>query len=173
MSRNCRSVAFVGQDAGVAEVERALERLFRLSMSRKAHGRQAAAVGAVVTRAGFAVLRSLQDGGPSTLADIAGDCAMDPAAAVRQISGLEAEGLVERTTSDADRRVKLVRLTRRGRAVHRRIVAVRIAYMADVLADWSDADRATLARLVDRVVDDLGAVPFGAGRERTRGGAPS
>jgi hypothetical protein len=32
--------------------------------------------------------------------------------------------------------------------------------MADVLADWPHADRATLAVLVDLPVDDLKATPF-------------
>jgi hypothetical protein len=44
--------------------------------------------------------------------------------------------------------------------VYRRIVEVRRAYMRDVLSDWSVGDRATLARLVDRLVDDLNAVRF-------------
>ena len=40
--------------ADVVAAERALERLFRLTVSRQMHTRQAAAVGAVVTRAGYA-----------------------------------------------------------------------------------------------------------------------
>jgi DNA-binding MarR family transcriptional regulator len=53
-----------------------------------------------------------------------------------------------------------VRLTPRGADVYRRIVAVRTAHMTEVLAGWPATDRAALARLVDRLVDDLKAVPF-------------
>ena len=144
----------------VAAAEHALERLFRLTMNRKVHTRQSAAVGADVTRAGYAVLRYVDEAGAPSLGEIARECSMDPAAAGRQVRALENDGLVERYATDDDGRVTVVRLTRSGRDVYRRIVGVRHAYMGEVLADWSAADRATLARLVDRLVDDLKAVRF-------------
>jgi MarR family transcriptional regulator for hemolysin len=150
------------RDADVVAAERALERLFRLSMSRKEHTRQAAAVGAVVTRAGYAVLRSLHEAGELTMSEVARECAMDPAATARQVNALEDDGLVERRSADRDARLSVVRLTVTGRTVHRRIVAVRTAYMQEVLRDWPSDDRKALGRLVDRLVDDLSAVPFRA-----------
>jgi len=151
----------------VAEVEESLERLFRLTVNRRMDTRQAVAVGVAVTRAGYAVLRSVEGAGELTLGEVARECSMDPAAAGRQVKVLEDEGLVERDTTD-DARVTTVRLTGDGRDVYRRIRQVRTAYMADVLDDWSPEDRATLARLVDRLVGDLKAVPF-----RPRGKVPS
>ena len=53
------------------ELERALEGLFRLGANRRFDTRQAAEVGAVVTRAGYAVLRSLHDGGTLSLREVA------------------------------------------------------------------------------------------------------
>jgi DNA-binding MarR family transcriptional regulator len=147
-------------DADVAAAERSLERLFRLTVNRKLHTRQAAAVGAVVTRAGYAVLRSLHEAGAMTLGELARECSMDPAAAGRQVKALEDEGLVARDGSGDDARVVMVQLTERGADVYRRIVAVRVQHTADVLAEWSQDDRATLVRLVDRLVDDLRAVPL-------------
>ena len=144
----------------IADAEHALERLFRLTMNRKVHTRQSAAVGADVTRAGYAVLRYIDEAGEPTLGEIARECSMDPAAAGRQVNALEDDGFVERYALAGDGRVTVVRLTRAGRAVYRRIVEVRHAYMGDVLADWSVADRATLARLVDRLVDDLKGARF-------------
>jgi DNA-binding MarR family transcriptional regulator len=155
----------------VADAEHALERLFRLTMNRKVHTRQSAAVGADVTRAGYAVLRYLDETGAPTLGEIARECSMDPAAAGRQVKALEDDGLVERAATTDDGRVTVVRLTRTGRNVYRRIVGVRHAYMADVLADWSVADRATLVRLVDRLVDDLRAVRFEPNAPRRATGA--
>ena len=52
-------------------------------------------------------------------------------------------------------------------AAYRRIVDVRHAYMSEVLADWSATERATLARLVDRLVDDLKTVRFRPTAPRT------
>ncbi|MCU0270943.1 MAG: MarR family transcriptional regulator [Acidimicrobiales bacterium] len=146
--------------ADVVAAEQALERLFRLTSNRTVHARQAAAVGVEVTRAGYAVLRSVDEAGQSALGEVARECSMDPAAVTRQIRALERHGLLERVAHDGDARVIVVRLTAAGRDVYRRIVTLRTAYLADVLADWSVQDRATLARLVDRLVDDLRAAPF-------------
>jgi len=146
--------------ADVAAAEHALERLFRLTNSRKMHTRQTAAVGADVTRAGYAVLRCLDEAGELSLGDVARECSMDPAAAGRQVNALEDDGFVVRRVSADDARVTVVRLTRAGEAVYRRIVAVRTAYMTEVLAGWSQRDRAALVRLVDRLVDDLKAARF-------------
>jgi DNA-binding MarR family transcriptional regulator len=151
----------------VAAAERALERLFRLTANRRMQSKQTAVVGADVTRAGYAVLRCL-DAGEMSLGDLARDCAMDPAAAGRQVKLLEDEGLIVRKPSPDDGRVAMARLTPNGRKVYRRIVQFRTDYMAEVLAGWSRSDRATLARLVDRLVDDLQSVPFRSNNGRAR-----
>jgi DNA-binding MarR family transcriptional regulator len=145
--------------ADIAAAERALERLFRLTVNRKVHTKQTAAIGTDVTRAGYAVLRSIDEAGELSLGELARQCSMDPAAAGRQVKALEDDGLVEREPGE-DARVTVVRLTDRGRDVYERIVAVRNAHMTDVLSAWTAADREALARLVDRLVDDLKAVPF-------------
>lgn len=146
--------------ADVAATERALERLFRLTMNRKVHTRQTAAVGADVTRAGYAVLRCLDEDGPLPLSEVARSTSMDTAAASRQVKALEADGFVQRAANPDDGRVSVLELTRAGRTVYRRIVTVREAYMGEVLARWSAADRAALTTLVDRLVDDLKDVRF-------------
>jgi DNA-binding MarR family transcriptional regulator len=144
----------------IAEAERALERLFRLTANRKMQPKQTATVGAHVSRAGYAVLRSIDAAGELTLGDIAQECAMDPAAVTRQVKLLEVDGMLRRKTSDDDGRVTVVQLTPAGRKVYRRIVDFRTNYLRDVLANWTASDRATLTRLVNRLVDDLNSVPF-------------
>jgi DNA-binding MarR family transcriptional regulator len=157
--------------ANVAAAERALERLFRLTSSRKLQSKQTAVVGADVTRAGYAVLRCVEQAGELSLGDVARECTMDPAATGRQVKNLEDEGLLERRAGGDDARVTVVRLTGAGRRVYRRIVEFRNDYMADVLAGWPARDRADLVRLVDRLVADLTSVPIpgrGIGRGRAR-----
>lgn len=144
----------------VVAAERSLERLFRLTVSRKMHNFQATVVGAVVTRAGYAVLRCLSDTPGSTMSELAVECSMDPATAARQVKALQDEELVERAPSDEDARVSVVRLTQRGLAVYERIVELRVRHTSDLLAEWAPEDRATLVRLVDRLVDDLRTVPM-------------
>jgi DNA-binding MarR family transcriptional regulator len=137
-------------------LERALEGLFRLGANRRFDTRQSAAVGAVVTRAGYAVLRSLSDQGTLTLRQVAEASAMDSATASRQVMQLVDEGLVHRASADADARSVELSLTALGRDVYERIVTYRLAHLADVTRDWSEDDRATLSVLVRRLVEDLG-----------------
>lgn len=155
-------------EEGIAEVEHALERLFRLTVSRGILKRQTEAVGTDVTRAGYAVLRVVDEAGELSLGEVARLCTMDPGAASRQVRALEDDGLLTRVTAEDDARVVLVRLTPAGEDVYRRIVDVRSRHMSEVLASWSDRDRRNLATLVDRLVDDLKSVPF---RPATKGRA--
>jgi DNA-binding MarR family transcriptional regulator len=146
----------------LSSVERSLEQLFRLAMGRRQLARQSEAVGAEVSRAGYAVLRTLDDRGPMPMGSLARSCTMDPAVAARQVGALEQRSLV-RTSPDAnDGRVRVVEITDHGTEVLRRIVELRTAYLARVLRDWSAEDRATLVDVVDRLVEDLQSVPFGA-----------
>lgn len=154
-----------GAAADVA-LERALEGLFRLTGNRRFDDRQARAVGAVVTRAGYALLRSLEENGPLGLGALAAAAAMDTATASRQVNRLVDEGLVSRRTDAADGRAVLLALTERGGDVYRRIVAHRLGVLAKVLDGWPVDDRVTLAALVERLSADLGG--RGTDRRGTR-----
>jgi DNA-binding MarR family transcriptional regulator len=143
-------------------VERSLEQLFRLAMGRRTLARQSEAVGAEVSRAGYAVLRTLGDSGAITMGALARHCAMDPAVAARQVGSLEQKALV-RTAGDAnDGRVRIVELTDHGADVLSSVVELRTAFLARALRDWSDDQRGILVDVVDRLVEDLQSVPFGA-----------
>jgi len=137
------------------DLERALEGLFRLGANRRFDTRQAAEVGAVVTRAGYAVLRSLHDGGTLSLREVATASAMDSPTASRQVVQLEQEGLVERRTAEGDARAVELRLTRRGRTVYDKVVQYRLKVLTRALSDWSAKDRADLQRLAAKLATDL------------------
>jgi DNA-binding MarR family transcriptional regulator len=141
-------------------VERALERLLRLSASRNVHARRAAAARVDVSQPGFVLLRRLQEDGPMSLGELAHVTDMDPAAAGRQIRQLEARGLVVTSTLPEDRRVTVVRVTPSGAEARRRLAEVGGRHMEDVLGSWPSRDRAALARLLDRLVDDMRAVHY-------------
>ena len=72
---------------------------------------------------------------------------------------------MRRSSHDGDGRVRLIEPTPRGTSVYRRIVEMRTTYMSRVLADWSDADRRDLVRMVDRLVVDLQRQPFTSDEE--------
>lgn len=137
------------------DLERALEGLFRLGANRRFDARQTAKVGAVVTRAGYAVLRSLADAGTASLREVAEASAMDSPTASRQVVQLEREGLVARRTAGGDARAVELFLTRRGRTVYDKVVRYRLKVLTGALADWSAKDRADLRRLAAKLAEDL------------------
>jgi DNA-binding MarR family transcriptional regulator len=149
------------------ELERALEELFRLGANKRFNHHQAIAVGAVVTRAGYAALRSLYDHGTLSVRRLADACSMDAATASRQLMPLVDEGLVERGVAEGDARQVVLRLTPRGREVYGRIVEYRLGQLTSVLEAWPDEDRVRLTDLVSRLARDLARLP----RETTARGS--
>jgi len=113
-----------------------------------------------ISQPGLALLRRLQEEGPMSLGQLAKVTHMDPAAAGRQVRQLEEDRLVTRTTSPADARVTLVRVTPKGADVRRRVGTVAGRHMEDVLGAWSAADRTKLAQLLARLVHDLRGVAY-------------
>lgn len=150
-------------------IERALEQLLRLNASRKVHARQVAAAGVRISAPGLALLRRIQEEGPLSLGELARRTEMDPAATGRQIRSLEDEGFVQRDPSADDGRVTVVRVTPAGREARRRIGEVVGSHMEGVLATWSAGDRAALARLLSRLVDDLRSAQYAAVVEERAG----
>ncbi len=145
-------------------LERALEGLFRLGSNRRFDQHQAIAVGAAVTRAGYAVLRTLFDHDALSMRELAEASAMDVATASRQIPPLVEQGLVERGHDSDDARRVAVRLTPRGRAVYERVVAYRLGQLTEVLADWSRSDGVKLTELAAKLARDLASLPREPGR---------
>jgi DNA-binding MarR family transcriptional regulator len=66
------------------------------------------------------------------------------------VARLEAQGLVERTVDDADRRVKLVRITPAGRRTYRRVRA-RFGWARDGVARLDENERRELHRLLEKM----------------------
>lgn len=152
-------------------LERALEELFRLGANKRFNHHQAIAVGAVVTRAGYAALRSLHDHGSLSVRRLADACAMDAATASRQLMPLVDAGLVERRGAESDLRQVVLRLTPRGREVYARIVDYRLGQLTSVLETWTEEDRERLASLVSRLAGDLARLPRETATRAGRAGA--
>jgi len=78
-----------------------------------------------VGRSQFAILQSLSQQGPLGLSELAEGLYMDRTTLSRNLKPLEKAGLVRRTPSSEDARVKLVTLTPAGRA---RLKAARVCW---------------------------------------------
>ncbi|MBC8354792.1 MAG: winged helix-turn-helix transcriptional regulator [Planctomycetes bacterium] len=68
------------------------------------------------------------------------------------LSRLEEAGLIQRVVSDADRRAKFVSITRRGRALLKRIWKEQPAQLERVTAGLDDDDRLELTRLMNKMI---------------------
>ena len=83
-------------------------------------------------------------GGPVTLGALAAAEQVRPPTITRLVAALEADGLVERETDEADRRVVRVKATARGTKLLQEGRRRRVAALATSLAALSAADRAKL-----------------------------
>jgi DNA-binding MarR family transcriptional regulator len=108
-----------------------------------------------LTRAALNALRIVERHGPVAVSELARRLGVDQSTASRQLRPLETQRLVTRAGDDSDRRVAWLSLTPKGRRVLERTTEVWLGDYDLALTDWSDADRATLGELLDRLRNDL------------------
>lgn len=88
---------------------------------------------------------------PTALADELGVGASYVSKIVRR---LEADGLVERSTDQSDRRANLISLTELGMEAARGVYALGDRMISEVLGDWSASDVRRYTDLTERFVND-------------------
>jgi DNA-binding MarR family transcriptional regulator len=102
-----------------------------------------------LTMAQARVLRLVASSGrPLRMADIAAGLEVVPRSVTTMVDGVEAAGLIVRSTDPDDRRSILVRLTDRGLALLESLEQARRATAEEVFGGLGDDDRAHLARLL-------------------------
>jgi DNA-binding MarR family transcriptional regulator len=99
----------------------------------------------------LSVLSVLAFGGARTLGELAATEQVTPPSMTRIVRNLEADGLVERETDAADRRITRVRATEKGRRILADARTRRIADLAARLATLPDADLQTLERAAELI----------------------
>jgi DNA-binding MarR family transcriptional regulator len=111
-----------------------------------------------ISYAQYALLFGLAGMGERSARELAEHADLAPATVAQMLEHLEASGLVQRTRSEQDRRVVLSVLTERGAAV----VAERHAQMEprwrDALAEFSEDELRTAARVLSRLADYFDAL---------------
>ena len=104
-----------------------------------------------IHRMQFGLLKILEAAGPSSQQALSSDLGMPPSRMVALVDDLERQGLVARERSDADRRVNVIRLTTRGRAVLTRTSRAAAKWEDELLGDLTPAERRQLVGLLRRV----------------------
>ena len=83
------------------------------------------------------------------------------------VRSLEAKGLLEQRVSETDRRARLIRLTRRGENLFRKLHPEALAAQEQILAFLEPAERELLLDLLLRVIDEYRHLARpGAGRRK-------
>jgi DNA-binding MarR family transcriptional regulator len=128
----------------LADVFRAVSRQLR-------HRTQQALAPWDVTPSQARALGVLTRHGPLRLGALSEHLHIAPRSATEVVDDLAAARLVERRPDPADRRATLVALTSRGEEVVSGIRAARAAEADDFFARLDDADRAALARILEKL----------------------
>ena len=85
------------------------------------------------------------------LRDLADRLLIRPPSVTGVVDRLEREGLVSRSRARDDRRVRRVRLTPAGRALHERVRAIHTERIQAMMSGLSRREQARLGRLLDRL----------------------
>jgi len=104
-----------------------------------------------VTSAQWGALVSIGRHGCRTAAELSRWMNLDSGGVSRIVTQLERDGLLERSVVPANRRVREIRLSRRGRGLLPRLEATTAGVAADFLAGFSEAERASLLDLLARI----------------------
>ena len=96
-------------------------------------------------------LRSLADGGPSSLNAVAESLFLDKSTASRVVSALERKGYVSRRQDPDDGRAVLLEITETGLALYRRIEVDLVGEVARLLVDFDPAVRREMTRLLGQL----------------------
>jgi DNA-binding MarR family transcriptional regulator len=144
-----------------SELAGQLERTFRLLGKRiyRTGTRRTSDGGPDVDKASIPLLAILEDQGELRPSDIAAALELDQSTVSRQLHQLEKLGLVARRPDSGDGRVSHIRLTEAGRGSQAAARAARARMLDAVFAEWSEGDRRQLNTLLERLRNDLAALP--------------
>lgn len=139
----------------VGDLEVELTRLLR--RARSSQRRTATEVHPDLDAAGYAVLVTIRDlsasGGGARGGDVSEALGLHKSTTSRNLTTLEALGLVERVPDEDDARARQVRLTPEGREALERSVRGRRERLRRQLSTWDAADIRELGRLLRQLND--------------------
>lgn len=100
-------------------------------------------------------LRLFADGLVETAGDLARECGIATGATTRLIDSLEEQGFIERDGKNGDRRVVVLRLTRKGASHYKKKLPDLLACWHEVLADWKKDEVNQLTTLLTKLQASL------------------
>jgi len=150
-----RDVSDLDRPDAVAAIDEFIRLVSLTTRSPRQHERLQRIARVPVTVAGFNVLSTIERHAPIAVSDLATRLGIDQSTASRQVGTLDELGLVQRRADPDDGRVTRLSASVKGRRALDRLRDAALNDYAAALDLWSEADRETLARLLDRLRHDL------------------
>jgi DNA-binding MarR family transcriptional regulator len=145
-----------GTTAAVGEIDATLYSLLRALKQTQLRDYLRAQAGVDLDQAGLAALYALHTAESSLrLTELAELLRIDAPAVTRKAQQLERAGLVSRTRDEQDARATRLQLTLEGSQLIGRFLDARRAWIATLLAGWTDAEQAQFVSLLRRFNDDI------------------
>lgn len=107
----------------------------------------------------FNTLMRLHHRGTCAVSEVGAELDISPAATSQMVDKLVQNGYLTRTEDPTDRRVKVLDLTEKGRALVLAAVSARNAWLADLSASLSAPERDTLAHALTTLAAAARALP--------------
>lgn len=101
------------------------------------------------------VIKSISEAENPNQSAIASATHKDPAAITRMIDLLVKKELVQRKEEKSDKRAYLLKLTRKGAGMVRRVSPLEEKVFADALAEVSDRDLKAIKRIAGKIIDGV------------------
>ncbi len=144
--------------AWLASLTRSLTAVSRHTHSPALYSRMAEKAGLSLRSHLVDVLFRVAELQPVRISEVAETMAYDRSTISRHVAELAEEGLVDRSTDPDDGRAVIVRLSRRGASAVNRIQQAWYETLEDLTARWTDRDRSTFLRQLNRLDESLAAL---------------
>ena len=142
-------------DEHVVAVEAAVAALYRLANNPTIAKERQRRLGTDLSPTALELLRRVDDHGPVTVTRLAGLMGMSLATTSRTTTDLESRGLLTRQRDPRDGRVARFVTSAKGRKARARFQESTQRDLASVLDRWDADDRARLAELFTRLMDEM------------------
>ncbi len=144
--------------AWLASLTRSLTAVSRHTHSPALYSRMAERAGLSLRPHLVNVLFRVAELQPVRISEVAETMAYDRSTISRHVAELAEDGLVDRSSDPHDGRAVIVRLSRRGTSAVNRIQQAWYETLEELTARWSDRERSTFLRQLDRLDEALTAM---------------
>ncbi|MGH7610173.1 MAG: MarR family winged helix-turn-helix transcriptional regulator [Candidatus Dormibacteria bacterium] len=139
----------------MAELERAVTAIVRWSSRREVQLETMRRARCGLPVGALTMLGRIASSGPLHPSQLAAYYAVDNSTITPQLQRLERAGLVSREPDPRDRRAALVRITRDGTRMRKRLHEARRAVLEELLSDWSLSERLRVSAACSHLADRL------------------